>query len=88
MGTTLVLSKKLFVPLASPGRNTLPRMETLFVLCYLAFSTIAAFLHGLAIFLVLILMAYQSFRIVTCPEISESKTFWQEINKINKKESP
>ena len=61
--------KSLFVPLASPGRNTLPRTEMLFVLCYLAFSTTAEFLHGLVIFLASILMAYQPSRVVTYPEI-------------------
>ena len=50
----------------------------LFVLCYLAFSTTAEFLHGLVNFLASIRVAYQPSRAVTYTEISESNTIWQE----------
>lgn len=89
MGTTLVLSRK---PVCSTcltweeGAHC-PELRHCFS-AYLAFCTTAVFLHGLAIFSGLYFDDFQSFRNVTCPEISEIKTIWQQINKMAKKEFP
>lgn len=87
MGTTLVLLKSLFVPFASPGRSSLPGIKTLIELCLLYNCSISIQIRDF-FWSLSMLMTYQSLGIVTCPEISKSNTIWQEIDKINKKESP
>lgn len=90
MGTTLVLSKK---PVCSScltwEEHTAQDRDTICTVIFSLLYNCCIFIWvGDFFFLVSILMTYQSFKIVTCPEISEIQTIWQEMNKISNKESP